>query len=236
MPAPYPLLEIPPGDVKDIFDSQAINMACAHNTFLQGVNAMVYHAHRIQENQVQDFMVFCIALVGLIHHHHDGEEEFLFPELEKKLGEGALHANVDQHAEFLPQLHDFEEYITAIQNGKQQYNGDEFVGKIGSFSDKLVQHLNDEIPTIESKYLEKHFTRKELKAIDDAFIWRAIKNVTFNTTIPVILVCANPATPWFPPLPGPLLWAVRVWFSRKYAAAWEFGPCDINGKPKERAD
>lgn len=81
--------------------------------------------------------------MDLIHHHHDGEENFLFPEFEKKLGKGALHGNVDQHAEFLPQLYDFEEYIKAVQKGEQQYNGDGFVAKIDSFSDTFVQHLTD---------------------------------------------------------------------------------------------
>lgn len=81
--------------------------------------------------------------MGLIHHHHRLEEEFLFPELEKKLGKGALHANVDQHGEFLPQFDDLEEYVKAVKNGKQQYNGDEFVEKINSFSDIIVQHLAD---------------------------------------------------------------------------------------------
>jgi hypothetical protein len=136
-------------------------MACAHNTFIQGINAMVYHAHRIQENQVQDFMLFSFSLVGfvlrnhrnylnttalqvgMIHHHHALEEEFLFPELEKKLGKGALHGNIDQHTEFAPQLHDLEEYIKAVQNGKQHYNGDDFAEKINSFSDVLTQHLAD---------------------------------------------------------------------------------------------
>jgi hypothetical protein len=154
--------------------------------------------------------------VGVIHHHHALEEEFLFPELEKKLGKGALHGNIDQHTEFAPQLHDLEEYIKAVQNGKQDYNGDDFVEKINSFGDVLMQHLADvhfsplassasrgltfhfqEIPTIETKYLQKHFTAKELQSIDDAFIRRAIKAIKFNTTIPLSLVCANPATPWY---------------------------------------
>jgi hypothetical protein len=41
-------------------------MACAHNTFIQGINAMVYHANRVQEDQVQDFMLFCFSLVRFV--------------------------------------------------------------------------------------------------------------------------------------------------------------------------
>lgn len=57
--------------------------------------------------------------------------------------------------------------------------------------------------------------------------------------MPIWLVCSHylfALSIRFPPLPTPLLWAVRVWFSKKYAAAWEFGPCDINGKLKEHTD
>jgi len=79
----------------------------------------------------------------MLNLHHGLEEQVLFPELENKMGEGALHRNVDQHEEFLPQFHDWEQYINAVKDGKQQYNADEFVKKIYSFSDTLVQHLSD---------------------------------------------------------------------------------------------
>lgn len=41
------------------------NMACAYNVFIQGINAMVYHARKVQEDQIQDFMLFCVTLVCL---------------------------------------------------------------------------------------------------------------------------------------------------------------------------
>jgi len=236
MPAPYPLLEMPPGDVKNVFDSQAINMACVHNTILQGINAVHYHASRVREDQVQDFMFFCDSLLGLIHHHHDGEEEHLFPELEKKLGKGALHSNVDQHAEFRPQLLDLEEYVKTVQNKEQQLNSDILVGKLNTLCDILVPHLVEEIGTLETNYLQKYLTVREMKIIDDEIVRRALREPIFYTTIPFSLVCSNPATPWFPPLPKPVIWAVRFWFWRRHAKAWEFGPCDISGKLKERAD
>ena len=79
----------------------------------------------------------------MIYHHHALEEEFLFPEYEKKLGKGAFHGNIDQHGEFGPQLHDLKDYIKAVQRCTQDYIGDDFVQKINSFSDILLQHLAD---------------------------------------------------------------------------------------------
>jgi hypothetical protein len=76
------------------------------------------------------------------------------------------------------------------------------------------------------------FTEKELKDIDSAFMKLAIARVDLYTTLPLSVVLANPATPWFPPFPLPLRWATRWWFARRHPGAWEFGPMDIAGNPQ----
>lgn len=95
------------------------------------------------------------------------------------------------------------------------------------------------------------FTEKELKAVDAAFMKLVLQKIEFATTLPLSVVCGNPATPWyvgtfphqyksshtgptmqFPPFPLPLKWATRWWFARKYSAAWEFGPLDLYGNPR----
>ncbi|KAJ6563309.1 hypothetical protein DFH09DRAFT_1315492 [Mycena vulgaris] len=216
MPAPYPLIEMPPGDFTNMFDYQAMcvplpfppvhacsqltrtrpdtrNMAAAHNTFIQGINATVAHAPSVPPKWVQPFMVFSLAVVENIHHHHGLEETFLFPEM-KKLGVGALSHNVAQHREG-PGGH-----------------GALLVQMIGAFGDTMITHLNDEISSLESS--------------------RMRVTIEFATTLPLSVVCGNPATPWFPPFPLPLKWATRWWFARKQSAGWEFGPLDLYGNPR----
>ncbi|KAJ6462274.1 hypothetical protein C8R47DRAFT_1240208 [Mycena vitilis] len=269
MPAPYPLLDMPPGDFTDMYDYQAMcgpqipsyfssandlfsscsNMAAAHNTFIQGVNAVVAHAPFVPAEKVQPFMVFCLALVRTsstsvyslaptppqvdnIHHHHDMEETFLFPALEAKLGAGALSHNVAQHAEFMPQLLELRTHLQAVQKGETAYDGVALVRMIHAFGDTMVEHLNDEIPSLGSARMREVFTEQELKDIDSAFMKKALEKIEFATTLPLSVVCGNPATPWFPPFPLPLKWATRWWFARKYSEAWEFGPLDLYGKPR----
>ncbi|KAK7046315.1 hemerythrin HHE cation-binding domain protein [Favolaschia claudopus] len=232
MPAPYPLLELPPGDFKNMFDYQAINMAAAHNAFIQGINAMVLYAPTVAGEKVEPFVIFSLAVVDSIHHHHDLEETFYFGELEKKLGKGALAGSVEQHHTFVPQLVQLKSYLEDVRAGKEKYDGALIVEKIQSFSDIMVEHLNAEIPVLESSRMRAVFTEKELKDIDSAFMKQALAKIDFNTTLPLSVVCGNPATPWFPPFPTPLKWAIRWWFSRKYSASWEFGPLDMSGKPR----
>ncbi|KAJ6486719.1 hypothetical protein C8R45DRAFT_1098017 [Mycena sanguinolenta] len=241
MPAPYPLLEMPPGDFKNMYDypamqaSSALNMAAAHNAFIQGINAMVLHAPIVANDRVQPFVVFCLAVVDNIHHHHDLEESFYFPELENKLGAGTLAASVEQHHAFVPQLVQLKEYLEAVKAGKEKYNGVLLVDQIHSFSDVMIDHLHQEIPALESSRMRAAFTEKELTDIDSAFMKLALAKIDFYVTLPLSVVCGNPATPWFPPFPTPLKWATRWWFSRRYSSAWEYGPLDLSGNPRAPA-
>ncbi|KAJ7493148.1 hypothetical protein B0H11DRAFT_1911087 [Mycena galericulata] len=225
---------MPAGNFKNMFDYQAMNMAAAHNTFIQGINAMVFHAPTVKAEKVQAFIVFSLTVVDNIHHHHDLEEEFYFPELEKKLGKGALSSNVAEHKDFVPQLVELKEYLEAVKIGEAQYDGALLVEKIHSFSDVMFNHLNNEIPSLESSRMRAVFTEKELKDMDAAFMKLMLAKIEFSTALPLSVVCANPATPCvrFPPFPLPLKWATRWWFARKHSAAWEFGPLDLYGNPR----
>ncbi|TFL03964.1 hypothetical protein BDV98DRAFT_590830 [Pterulicium gracile] len=223
---------MPPGDFSNMFDFPAINMAAAHNMFIQGINAMVYHAPHITPEQVLPFMLFCQATFSNIHHHHDIEEEYYFGALENKLGKGVLTPNTDEHKLFVPKLGEFENYLKDITSGKEKYDGNLIIERIHSFSDTMIMHLNHEIPTISSSRLKEHFTEKELHDIDKKFMELAFANIDFYIALPIAVGCANPATPWFPPFPLPLRWATRLWFSRKHRKSWEFCPLDLSGKPR----
>ncbi|KAJ7623773.1 hypothetical protein FB45DRAFT_1061644 [Roridomyces roridus] len=178
MPAPYPLVEMPPGDYNDPFDSQAIIMAAGHNTFIQGINAMAYHAPKVSGKKIQPFLLFSLTVVDNIHHHHHLEEELYFPEMEKRLGEGALSGNVEQHHQFVPQLEELQKYLEDAKAGK---------ARINSFGDIMVNHLNQEIPTLESSRLREKFTEKDLKDIKNLADKKALATIDFSTTLPLAL-------------------------------------------------
>ncbi|KAJ7185131.1 hypothetical protein GGX14DRAFT_702140 [Mycena pura] len=199
-------------------------MAAAHNTFIQGINSMVYHAPNVAGDKVQPFIVFSLTVISFTTTTI--WRKVLLSRAGEEVGKGALAPSVEQHHTFVPQVVQLKKYLEDIKAGKEAYDGPLIVEKIHSFSDVMIQHLNEgrEIPALESSRMRAVFTEKELKDIDSAFMKRALANVDFSTTLPLSVVCGNPATPWFPPFPTPLKWATRWWFSRKISAAWEFGP------------
>ncbi|KAF8634212.1 hypothetical protein AX15_001021 [Amanita polypyramis BW_CC] len=232
MPYPYPLIETPPGDLKNIFDFQAIHMAAAHNCIIQSINAIVKHAPNVTEGKVQPFLIFATTAISTLHHHHNMEETFLFPRFEEKLGKGALQVNVEQHEAFIPKVDGLEQYLKDVQEDKEKYDGKRIVDMVESFGDIMIEHLKAEIATLESTRIQAVFTEAELKQIGSDTLKIILSQVDFYKNLPMALVCMNPETPWFPPLPSPVKWATRLWYSWRYRDAWEFGPADLYGRPR----
>ncbi|KAJ7707540.1 hemerythrin HHE cation binding domain-containing protein [Mycena rosella] len=233
MPFPFSLIARPAGDWKDIFDNQAIDMSVAHNMFIRGLNAIYAQAEGIKEEQVKPFAFFCNSFLTMLHHHHEIEETLLFPFFETKLGLHTMDNNVEQHHAFMGGLTDLETYIKAVQDGTATYSGATVIQKLDSFTDALVEHLRDEIPTLESSRMRAAFTKKDLQDLEAAVGKRVLKEVSLVTTLPMGLICHDKSTAdYFPPLPKPILWVVTYGLFRLHSDAWAFGPCDVYGVVK----
>ncbi|KAF8732650.1 hypothetical protein AX14_004095 [Amanita brunnescens Koide BX004] len=233
MPYPYPLIKLPPGDWQNAYESQAINMGAAHNTFIQSINAIVKHAPNITENKIQPFLIFALTAISALHHHHHVEETFAFPRYEEKLGKGAMQVNVEQHEQFLPKVEELEQYLKEVQEGKAKYDGKRIIDIVESFGDVMIQHLTEELATLDADRMRANFTEKELKQLEKDFLNLILAEFDFYKNLPMGLVCMDPNNAWFPPLPLPIKWATRLWFFRRYKEAWEFGPLDLYGNPRD---
>ena len=166
-------------------------MAAAHNTFIQGINAIIHHGPTVPADKVQPFMVFCLALVRAlpqcvsyfpcsffpissfqldnIHHHHSLEETFYFPAMEEKLGKGALDGNVEEHKLFMPGLEAFEEWCKKVQKGEVPYDAKVFLGLVEAFADIMVAHMNSVrsyLHSLETYYSPLHTHTQEIPTLD----------------------------------------------------------------------
>ncbi|KAG6836899.1 hypothetical protein H0H93_001486 [Arthromyces matolae] len=204
--------------------------------FIRGINAVYAQARTIEDHQVKAFAFFCHALLQLIHMHHSIEDEFVFPFYESKMGDPNVHAmrnNIEEHLDFQEGLKDLQDYIQEVQDGKAVYNGELVIKKLDSFTDKLVKHLHDEIPTIESSRLREAITEKEMKDLEGLLGREILKRVSLTTTVPLTLILHDKTTaPEFPPMPTPVLWLTQNVLWHFHSDAWAFAPCDVYGKVK----
>lgn len=125
-------------------------MALAHNGIIRGLNSIYLQAANIPSKDldtVKDFLTYCQCWCESMHHHHDAEEQELFPSVERLSGvKGLMARNVEQHRAFTPGFDAFYEYSKTC--APKDYDGQHLRGLIEDFAEPLIQHLHDEIDTL----------------------------------------------------------------------------------------
>ena len=116
---------------------------------IRSLNAIYIQATSVSSlKDIADFLIYCQCWYETLEHHHRVEEEFFFPELEKRLGKpGLMDQNVEQHRAFHAKLDIWGKKCYAMK--PEDYNGVEWRSMIDDFSAPLLKHLHDEIETME---------------------------------------------------------------------------------------
>jgi hypothetical protein len=140
-------------------------MCFARNIMIRNLNAIILQYPNVSEPEdIADLLIFCQTLHETIHHHHQFEEESLFPDIEAYSEQkGVMEANIDQHHAFEEGLKKFGEYVYSTK--PETWERETFKGIIDSFTPALNNHLREEIPTLLA--LDKYGPEKLKKAWDD---------------------------------------------------------------------
>ncbi|KAI9700226.1 MAG: hypothetical protein M1820_006894 [Bogoriella megaspora] len=128
----------------------ATQMSLAHNGILRGLNSIYLQATRIPQQDleaIKDFLTYCQCWCESMHHHHDGEEQEFFPNLELISGvQGLMERNVEQHRAFTPGFESFQAYSQTCSI--EDYDGKKVKSLIEGFAEPLTRHLHEEIDTL----------------------------------------------------------------------------------------
>lgn len=149
---PFKLITLPgeAGNPNKLDDAvfMARDMACAHNNMLRALNSIYQQCLFVKEpKDVEDLLLYAKFWCGWIHEHHDGEENFFFPEVEKITGvKGLMEVNIAQHQAFMTGLEELHKY--AEETTAQTYDGMKLRTIIEGFGGKLTKHLTEEIQTL----------------------------------------------------------------------------------------
>ncbi|CZT04722.1 uncharacterized protein RAG0_11084 [Rhynchosporium agropyri] len=209
----------------------AREMTCAHNGMLRGLNSIYQQStHVIQPQDIKDLLKYAEFWCGWIHEHHDAEEQYYFPEVERLTGmKGRMAKNVAQHYAFMPGLENFGSYLT--DTSVEEYDGLKLRAIVDSFGEVLAKHLSEEIETL-----------LELKAFDEAVMRKAYdefdlklragdKSILFPIVLGTTDIGYEGNCVW-PELPGFVKSLVHYWYERKYQGVWRFSPCSTWGEKR----
>ncbi|KAF4121951.1 hypothetical protein GMORB2_1791 [Geosmithia morbida] len=247
MPKPY----APPTDIlfSNGFDGSkghvhvATEMAQAHNVLIRGLNAIVQQAPHVpdsssssyKEQDVKDLLAYSSSWVKMVHHHHDVEEKYIFPEVDTITGQsGVMNEPKDQHELFQPGLDSLTTYTATVKPSDHKWEGHGGMKEIfDSFSKCLVDHLYAEVDFILSlEHIGDAMAKAFAKGEDVAQKVGSLD--TLYDLFPVVLGCADKTYGGgntFPPVPWVMPYLVKYWFAYGNGA-WRFNPSDWWGQPR----
>ena len=146
-------------------------MAYTHNTILRGLNAIYHHAPNVTlgTSDASSFLLYCRTVCDFLQLHHETEEEFFFPAIEKASRRpGLMNGNIKQHEAFEEQVRKLSEY-TAITTA-EKFQPQTLRLLIEDTVKPLGQHLHEEIPTLLDLWdkVDSSSLSKAYKAMHDA--------------------------------------------------------------------
>lgn len=221
---------------KDDFAHSASEMALVHNCIIRAFNTIYHQAPHIIPSDYVSFTSYCISTWECLEAHHTGEEEFMFPEIQKLTGIQDLMAiNISQHAAFHTGFHAWGAWLQAVHAGTETFDGKRCVELMDAFTEPLAQHLAEEIPTILG--LREYKDVLDIRALMKAEAEKVMAAMSKTTQLPLIFlnhdVTYEGGIHNFPPVPTPVVWVLREVFGRWHASWWKFAACSYDGKPKD---
>jgi len=126
----------------------AREMANAHNGMLRALNSIYQQCIYVKEpKDIKDLLLYATFWCDWIHEHHEGEENFFFPQVEEITGvKGLMEVNIEQHHAFMGGLLEFQRF--AKETSVEKFEGKEMSRVIEAFGGKLTKHLTEEIGTL----------------------------------------------------------------------------------------
>ncbi|KAF1808215.1 hypothetical protein P152DRAFT_253719 [Eremomyces bilateralis CBS 781.70] len=237
---PVPLLPTPQYLTKksDDYTVQASVMATIHNAFIRCFNTIYLQALHVQPTDYPTFVGYAEAWVIGLASHHNGEEEHFFPELRKRTGDDQLMTeNEEQHHRFHGGMERYRAYLAEVKRsrGCRDFDGRKLIGIMDSFKDALMEHLADEIPTIQA--LEKYAGKLDLNQLMEETAEHSMGSMPKLSVIPAVFLNHDVTYEGglmadFGKFPAVMEFTLRRIFPLWNYEWWKFASCDKTGHPK----
>ncbi|CAF9916171.1 MAG: hypothetical protein GOMPHAMPRED_000917 [Gomphillus americanus] len=221
---------------KDDFATYAAqDMALVHNTLVRCWNSIYKQAPHVVEKDYPDFIVYALTWHRIVEIHHDGEEQDLYPKMEKFMAKpGFFSAAVDEHKAFHDGLDRYKAYLVESKAKPSEFSGKKLVEIMDSFGEALFTHLNAE-PTL--LLTIQGFDDVALRKIWDDHVKMVLGGASPITEIPIVWVNCDSTFEdgkWahFPPMPAPVKFVMRHVAARWHNQYWRFGSTTYGGQPQ----
>jgi len=194
-------------------------MAWLHLVIWNSWKSAYFYADKYPEDDFQAYSEYALLAASFLAGHHDAEETALFPVLETKIP-GSMEQNEAQHQSFLKPLEEIIEYIQSTQTSAVKFDAATYRSKVDAILAPIMEHLSDELDSLEGPKLLEHFSEAELAVINKGV--HKAQGGDNHKMLPFILQNLPPGCS-FPPAPGFVKTLLGPWvFYWKYSPLWKY--------------
>ncbi|ROT39621.1 hypothetical protein SODALDRAFT_134403 [Sodiomyces alkalinus F11] len=228
----------------DLFTTGATHMALLHNSILRGYNSIYHQAPHVQDQDKADFVGYALTWHKFVKSHHDDEEERLFAEIEKLVGDKTVFATTHrEHQHFLPGLEDFHAYLASLTD-PAQFSGAELRRIMSTFQQPFEVHFHSEIATLAGLASHPNAPREGTaeaamaRAVFKSWGKSTVSRAGTADVVPFFLMNLDRGVEggmWanWPPMPAPIRWGLANVAGAWYGGRWRFASCDAQGRSRE---
>ena len=168
--------------------------------------------------------------------HHDSEEAFLFPQIEKATGTtGLMDDNVQGHRDFHDNFEAWGHWLEDVVARKADFESTKCRIMMDGFMTPLSAHLADEIPTLLG--LAKFGDGLDLAGLLNKEGEMVMGGMSKTTQLPLFLlnhdITFEGSIHAFPAVPAPVKFVLRSVMGRWQSSWWQFATCGYDGRPRE---
>ncbi|KAL1731407.1 hypothetical protein EV714DRAFT_283354 [Schizophyllum commune] len=193
-------------------------MAWMHMIIWNAWKSTYFYADKIPAGDFENYRAYATLSIRFLAEHHEAEEKTLFPMLEKKIP-GSMELNHKQHESFLQPLEELIKYIESTTEDK--FDAATFRAKIDEILFPVMEHLADELDSLDAEKLKAKMSEEELQEVNMA-THKAQQSDDNKLALPFVVQNLPPGCE-FPPAPGFVKNTIGPWMLYwKYAALWKY--------------
>ncbi|EQK98961.1 hypothetical protein G6O67_007433 [Ophiocordyceps sinensis] len=228
----------------DLLTTSATHMALLHNSLIRGYNSIRLQVPHVRDEDKADFVGYTRTWLRFIKSHHDDEEELLFPEMRSMLSDPEVWHDVpEEHETLLSELNKLDGYLGSLSNATALTPG-ALLDIMDALHPTLEHHLHHEVSVMAD--MATHVKAPVRDSFEGAVASASLKAWGKNTVrkagvtdvLPFFLLNADRTAEkgmWmnWPPIPGPIRWAMVNVVGAVHGGWWRFASCDAHGRPRE---
>jgi hypothetical protein len=138
--------------------------------------------------------------------------------------------------EFEPGIEAYKTYILSLKGKESTFSARKLLSIIDTFSEALMKHLADEIPTIEA--LSRFGPSVPFLSLSEVEMRKTLDRIPITERLPFFFLNLDRTFEeglWqhWPPIPGVVRWTLIRVVAWKNARWWRFASCDYDGMPQK---